>query len=155
MLLLFVGCLTSQLHASLSQGLICLHNSACCHTEIEDADSTCYLAQSQYTDSGPTSPTADPTIPEARQCSPLSSNNRVSGMAGHGHTPTGWRCGGGHLTTRPTRRWMLTTINLPSGLAPHSHPTPWMLTKTGASLTPHTMDADQDWRLTHTPHHGC
>ena len=35
---LFVGCLTSQQHASVSQGRICLDSFTCCHTEIEVAD---------------------------------------------------------------------------------------------------------------------
>ena len=55
-----VGCLTSQQHASVSQGRICTDSFTCCHTEIEVADPTFYLTQSQYTDSGPTSPGADP-----------------------------------------------------------------------------------------------
>ena len=37
----------------------------CCHTEIEAADQTFYLTQSQYTDTGPTSPSADPITPGA------------------------------------------------------------------------------------------
>ena len=32
---LLVGCLTSQQHASVSQGQICTDNFTCCHTEIE------------------------------------------------------------------------------------------------------------------------
>ena len=59
-LLLFVGCLTSQQHASVSQGQICSDNFTCCHTEIEVADQTFHLTQSQYTDTGPTSPSTDP-----------------------------------------------------------------------------------------------
>ena len=35
---LFVGCLTSQQHASVSLGRICSDNFMCCHTEIEVAD---------------------------------------------------------------------------------------------------------------------
>ena len=35
---LFVGCLRSQQHASVSQGRICSDNFTCCHTEIEVAD---------------------------------------------------------------------------------------------------------------------
>ena len=42
-LLLFVGYLTSQQHASASQGRICSDNFTCCHTEIEIADQTLYL----------------------------------------------------------------------------------------------------------------
>ena len=49
-LLMFVGCLTSQKHAHASQGRICADNFTCCH----------YLAQSQYTDTGPTNPNTDP-----------------------------------------------------------------------------------------------
>ena len=59
----FVGCLTSQQQASVSQGRICSDNVACCHTEIEVADQTFYLTQSQYNDTGPTSPSADPIVP--------------------------------------------------------------------------------------------
>ena len=39
----------------------------CCHTEIEVAHQTFYLTQSQYTDTGPTSPSADPITPGAWQ----------------------------------------------------------------------------------------
>ena len=55
-----VGCLTSQQHASVSQGRIYSDNFTCYHIEIEVADQTFYLTQSQYTDIGPTSPSADP-----------------------------------------------------------------------------------------------
>ena len=37
---LLVGCLTSQQHASVSQGRICSDNFTCCHTETEVADQT-------------------------------------------------------------------------------------------------------------------
>ena len=40
---LFVGCLMSQQHASVSQGRICSDNFTCCHTEIEVADQTFHL----------------------------------------------------------------------------------------------------------------
>ena len=60
---LFVGCLTSQQHASVSQGRICSDKSMCCHTEIEAADPTFHLIQSQHTDTGPTSPNTDPITP--------------------------------------------------------------------------------------------
>ena len=56
-------CLTSQQHASVSQGRICSANFTCCHTEIKAADQTFHLTQSQYTDTGPTSPSADPITP--------------------------------------------------------------------------------------------
>ena len=55
----FVGCLTSQQLASVSRGRICSDNFTCCHTEREVVDQT-YLTQLQYTDTGPTSPSADP-----------------------------------------------------------------------------------------------
>ena len=55
-----VDCLTSQQHASISQGRICSDKCTCCNTEIEVADPTFYLIQSQYTDTGSTSPSADP-----------------------------------------------------------------------------------------------
>ena len=71
---LFVGCLTSQQHASVSQGRICTDNFTCCHTEIEVADQTFHLTQSQYTDTGPTSPSADPITPGAWQGSHWSAN---------------------------------------------------------------------------------
>ena len=67
-----VGCLTSQQHASVSQGRICSDNFTCCHTEIEAADQTIYLTRSQYTDTGPTNPSADPIPPGAWQGSHLS-----------------------------------------------------------------------------------
>ena len=54
--LFVVGCLTSQQHASVFQGRICTDNFTCCHTEIEAADPTFHLTQSQNTDTGPTSP---------------------------------------------------------------------------------------------------
>ena len=62
-----VGWLTSQQHASVSQGRICSDNCTCCHTEVEAADPTFHLTQSQYTDTGPTSPSADPISPGAWQ----------------------------------------------------------------------------------------
>ena len=73
-LFVFVGCLTSQQQASVSQGRICSDNFTCCHTEIEVADQTFYLTQSQYTDTGPTSPSTDPITPGAWQDSHWSAN---------------------------------------------------------------------------------
>ena len=70
---LLVGCLTSQQQASVSQGWICSDNFTCCHTEIEVADPT-FLTQSQYTDTGPTSPSTDPITPGAWQGSHWSAN---------------------------------------------------------------------------------
>ena len=71
---LLVGCLTSQQHASVSRGRICTDNFTCCHTETEVADQTFHLTQSQYTDTGPTSPNADPITPGAWQGSHWSAN---------------------------------------------------------------------------------
>ena len=42
-----------------------LSNFTCCHTEIKAADPTFHLTQSQYTDTGLTSPSADPITPGA------------------------------------------------------------------------------------------
>ena len=78
--LLFVGCITSQQHACVSQGRICSDKFTCCHTEIEVADQTFYLTQSQYTDTGLTSPSADPITPGAWQGSHWSVNFEVTGM---------------------------------------------------------------------------
>ena len=77
---LFVGCLTSQQQASVSLGRICSDNFTCCHTEIDVTDQTFYLTQSQYTDTGPTSPSADPITPGAWQGSHWSANFEVTGM---------------------------------------------------------------------------
>ena len=49
---LFVGCVTSQQQTSVSQARICPDHFTCCHTELEIADPTFYLTQSQYTDTG-------------------------------------------------------------------------------------------------------
>ena len=59
---------------------ICSDNFTCCHTEIEVADQTFYLTQSQYTDNGPTSLNADPITPGAWQGSHWSANFEVTGM---------------------------------------------------------------------------
>ena len=77
---LLVGCLTSQQQASVSQGRICSDKFTCCHTEIEVADQTFYITESQYTDTGPTSPSADPITPGAWQGSHWNANFEVTGM---------------------------------------------------------------------------
>ena len=64
---LFVGCLTSQQHGSVPRGRICSDNFTCCHAEIKAADQTFYLTQSQYTDTGSTSPSTDLVTPSALQ----------------------------------------------------------------------------------------
>ena len=99
--LLFVGCLTSQQHASVSQGRICSDNFTCCHSEIEVADQTFYLTQLQYTDTGPTSPSANPITPGAWQGSHWSANFFShwydSTPAQAGFEPGIFRSGGGRL----------------------------------------------------------
>ena len=75
-----LACLTSQQHASVSQGRICTDKFTCCRTETEVADPIFYLTQSQYTDTGPTSPSADSIMPGAWQGSHWSANFEVTGM---------------------------------------------------------------------------
>ena len=101
---LFVGCLTSQQHASVSQGRICTDNFTCCHTEIEAADQTFHLTKSQYTDTGPTSPSADPRTPGAWQGSHWSANFEVTGMTRPRKNP-----GASGIRTRdlPLSRWIM------------------------------------------------
>ena len=70
----------SQQHASVSRGRICSDNYTCCHTEIDVADQTFYLTQSQHTDTGLTSHSTDPTMPGAWQDSHWSANFEVTGM---------------------------------------------------------------------------
>ena len=77
---LFVCCLTFHQHASVSQGRICSDNFTCCHTEIEVADQIFHFTQSQYTDTGPTSPSNDPITIGAWQGSYWSANFEVKGM---------------------------------------------------------------------------
>ena len=57
-----VGCLRpSNMLVNLRDGSAqIIVNSTCCYTEIEVPDQTFYLTQSQYTDTGPTSPSTDP-----------------------------------------------------------------------------------------------
>ena len=73
-LLLLVACLTSQQHATVSQGRICSGNCTCRHIKIQDADQTFDLTQSQYTDIKPTSPSAETITPSAWQGSHWSAN---------------------------------------------------------------------------------
>ena len=111
---MFVGCLTSQQQASVSQGRICSDNFTCCHTETEVADQTFYLTQAQYTDTGPTSPSADPITPGAWQGIHWSANFEVTGMTRprkkksrrkRDSNPGSSALEADALTTRPTRRW--------------------------------------------------
>ena len=106
------GCLTSQQQASVSQGRICSDNLTCCHTEIEVADQTFYLTQSQYTDTGPTSPSADPITPGAWQGSHWSTqflshwydSTPKKSRRKRDSNPGPSALEADALTTRPTRR---------------------------------------------------
>ena len=60
-----LACLTSQQHASVSQGQVRSDIYTCCHTERDVADQA--ISQSQHTDIGPTSPSADTVTPGAWQ----------------------------------------------------------------------------------------
>ena len=60
---LLVSCLTSQQHARVFQRRICLDNCTCCHTERGGADPTCYLTQSQCTDTEPATLAMEPIAP--------------------------------------------------------------------------------------------
>ena len=106
---LLVGCLTSQQQASVSQGRICSDKFMCCHTEIELADQTFYLTQSQYTDTVPASPSADPIAPGAWQecqflshwCDWFPEKSRREWDT----NPESSALEADALTTRPTRRY--------------------------------------------------
>ena len=111
---LLVGYLTSQQRASVSQGRICTNNFVCCHTEIEVADQTFYITQSQYTDTRPTSPSADPITPGAWQGNHWSGNFYVTGMTRPRKNP-----GASRIQTRDL---------------PHSKRTPQQLGQRGGSL---------------------
>ena len=83
-----VGCSTSQQQASVSQRRISSDNFTCCHTEVEAADPTFYLTLSKYTDTAPTSPSADPLTPGIWQGSHWSTNFKVTGMTRPGKFPS-------------------------------------------------------------------
>ena len=79
----------------------------------EVADQTFYLTQSQYTDTGPTSPSTDPITPGAWQGSAATGVPIFKSLVGldpekipaqAGFEPGIFRSRGGRLTTRPTRR---------------------------------------------------
>ena len=111
-LVLLVGCLKPQQHASVSQGWICSHKFTCCHADTDVADQTLYLIQPQYTDSEPTGPSADPIIPGAWQGSQRSDNFEITGMTRPGKFPMEnvgierWSAAAeaNTFTTRPVRR---------------------------------------------------
>ena len=107
-----LACLTSQTQAGVSQKRICSDKFTCCHTETEAAGHTIHLTQSQYTDTGSTSPSADLITPGAWQGSPWSANVLVTGMTRPGKIPTAkagiepriFHSRGRRLTTRPRKR---------------------------------------------------
>ena len=106
-----------------------LDNFTCCHTEIEVADPTFHLTQSQYTDTGPTSPSTDPITPAAWQGSHRSANFEVTGMTRPQKNPVASgdlnqgtaALKADTLTTRPTRRWMGITIVVGKGPSSIQH----------------------------------
>ena len=53
----------SQQLVSASEGPVCWENCTCCHTETQLATQTGCSNQSEYTDTGQTSPSADPLTP--------------------------------------------------------------------------------------------
>ena len=61
-----------------SQERICSDNFTCCHTEIEAADPTFHLTQSQYTDTGSTNPSTHPITSGAWQGSHWSARFEVT-----------------------------------------------------------------------------
>ena len=111
---LLVCCLTSPQHASVSHGRICSHNFTCCHTEIEVADPTFHLTQSQYTDTGPTSPNADPITPGAWQGSHWYDSTPKKSRRKRDSNPGPSALEADALTTRPTRRSIKEKLLLPS-----------------------------------------
>ena len=84
----------------------------CCHTQIEVTDPTFHLTQSQYTDTGPTSPSTDPIGPGAWQESNWSANFEVTSMTRprkksrlkRDSNPGSSALEADPLTSRPTRR---------------------------------------------------
>ena len=108
---LFVGCLTSQQQASVPQGRICSDNCTCCYTELEAVDQTFHLTLSQYSHTGPTSPSADSITPGAWQgstgvpmCkSPIWLDQQKSWRKQESN-PGSAALEADALTTRPTRR---------------------------------------------------
>ena len=81
---------------------ICSYKFTCCHTEIEVADHTFYLTQPQYTDTGPTSPSPDPIMPDAWQGSHWRANFAVTQESNPGSSALKTNA----LNTGPTsQRW--------------------------------------------------
>ena len=97
-------------------------------SETDIADQILYLTQSQYTDTGPTSPSTDPVTPGAWQGSHWSANFQVTGMTRPQKSQCKWESNPGScalkvdtLTTRPKRRivqWGLALTTLHTELSP-------------------------------------
>ena len=112
--LLFVGCLTSLQRASEFQGQIYSEKSMCCSTYTEVAEKASYLTQSQYTDTRPTSPSADTIMPGAWQGSHWSvkflshwcDDSKKSPQHNQESNPGSSAPEVDALTTRPTRWYM-------------------------------------------------
>ena len=85
---MLVACSKSRQHASVSQGRICSNNFACYHTEVEAADQTFYLTQSQYTDTRPISPSTDPKTQGTWLGSHWIANSQVTSMTRPGKIRT-------------------------------------------------------------------
>ena len=105
----------STYYTGLVKGRICSDNLTCCHTEMEAADQTCHRTQSQYADTKPTSPSANPItgtwpgrvatgVPMFKSLVWLDPE-KIPPQAGF--EPGIFRSLGGCLTTRPTRRYWL------------------------------------------------
>ena len=97
-----------QQDASVSQGRICSGSCTCCHTEIEVAEQTFHLTQSQYTDTGPT--LTQYLKAPGRLATEVPIFFYVTGMTrlGKRSTPKAGmesRRLADAFTTRPTRRW--------------------------------------------------
>ena len=108
----FVVCFTSQQHACVSQERICSDKLTCCHTEIDFADQTFYLTQPPHSDTGSTSPCADPMTPDARQGSQRSIKFDVTRPEERSSAQTGIERGSAALeadalTTCPARPCMM------------------------------------------------
>ena len=149
---MFVGCLTSQQRASVPQGRICSDNFTCCHTEIKLQTKHFYLTHSQYTDTGPTSPSADPLTPGAWQGSHWSANFEVTDMTRPGKIPSQagfepriFRSRGGRLNHWAKEAvWTgerLSSVSLTLNILYHTTP---------HNTTPHHTTPHH---TTHTPHH--
>ena len=84
---MFVGCLLNIPATCECISGMNLLNFMCCHSEKDVADQTFYLTQSQYTDTRPTSPSADPIMRGTSQGSHWSASFHVTGMTRPGEIP--------------------------------------------------------------------